>query len=104
MVEERNPKTGQFKYTTVFPEFAEVIDGNWSLVEMDFTIDFPKENEVNILIIGKELTADIPVYIDNLLILEKGKEFFENKILFEGVSYIRKNNHIQKDFYADIED
>ncbi len=100
IVEERNPKTGEFKYlTTTFPEFSEVIDGDWSLVEMDFKIDYP-ENEIRIILIGKELTADVKVRVDGLLIREKGVDVFQNKIEHNGAFYIKKNNHIQKDKFS----
>jgi len=97
IVEERNPKTGEFKYLqTSFPEFSEVIDGDWSLVEMKFKIDYP-ENEIRIITIGKELTADLLIRVDGLLIRENGIDVFQNKIEHEGEFYIKKNNHIQKD-------
>ena len=99
IVEERNPKTGEFKYLkTTFPEFSEVIDGNWSLVEMDFEIDYP-ENEIRIITIGKKLTADVNIRVDGLLIREKGVDVFQNRIEHDGQFYIKKNNHIQKDKY-----
>ena len=98
IVEERNPKTGEFKYTTCFPEFAEVIDGNWSLAETDFQVDFP-ENEIRVITIGKALTLDLPLYIDDLMIREKGVDVFEEYIKDEGAFYVKKNNHYQKDIY-----
>ncbi|MFK7770939.1 MAG: hypothetical protein AB8F94_02325 [Saprospiraceae bacterium] len=98
IVEERNPTTGEFKYTTFFPEFSEVIDGNWSLVEMDFQVDYP-ENEIRVITIGKALTLDLPLYIDDLMIREKGVNVFEEYIGYEGVFYVKKNNHYQKDIY-----
>lgn len=98
IVEERNPKTGEFKYTTSFPEFSEVIDGNWSLAEMDFQIDFP-ENEIRIITIGKALTLDVPLYIDDLMIREKGVDVFEEYIEHDGNFYVKKNNHYQRDIY-----
>ena len=76
--------------------------GDWSLVEMDFQVGFP-ENEIRIITNGKDLTAPIQIYMDNLMIREKGTTFFENGINFQGEFYIRKNNHIQKDFYYDFE-
>lgn len=98
IVEERNPKTGEFKYTTCFPEFSEVIDGDWSLVEMDFQVDF-SENEIRIITIGKELTLDLPLYIDDLMIREKGVDIFEEFIEYDGAFYVKKNNHYQRDIY-----
>ncbi|MFK8008037.1 MAG: hypothetical protein AB8H03_16890 [Saprospiraceae bacterium] len=98
IVEERNPNTGEFKYTTCFPEFSEVIDGDWSLVEMDFQVDFP-ENEIRIITIGKALTLDLPLYIDDLMIREKGVDVFEEYIEYKGNLYVKKNNHYQKDIY-----
>ena len=98
IVEERNPKTGKSKYTTSFPEFSEVIDGDWSLVEMNFKVNFP-ENEIRIITIGKKLTLDLPLYIDDLMIRKKGVDIFEEHIEFEGAFYIKKNNHYQKDIY-----
>lgn len=98
IVEERNPTTGEFKYTTCFPEFAEVIDGNWSLVEMDFEVDFP-ENEIRIITIGKELTLDLPMYIDDLMIRKKGVDVFEEYVKYENFFYVKKNNHYQRDIY-----
>ena len=96
IVEERNPKTGEFKYlTTVFPEFSEVIDGDWSLVEMDFKVDYP-QNEIRIITIGKTLTADVLIRVDGLLIREKGVDVFQNKIEYKGANFLKKNNHIQK--------
>ncbi len=98
IVEERNPKTGEFKYTTCFPEFSEVIDGDWSMIEMDFKVDYP-ENEIRVITIGKELTLDLPLYIDDLMIREKGVDVFEEFIKYDGAFYVKKNNHYQRDIY-----
>jgi hypothetical protein len=98
IIEERNPKTGEFKYTTCFPEFSEVIDGDWSLVEMDFQVDFP-ENEIRAITIGKKLTLDLPLYIDDLMIRKKGVDVFEEFLRYDSVFYVKKNNHYQQDIY-----
>jgi hypothetical protein len=65
---------------------------------MNFKVNFP-ENEIRIITIGKKLTLDLPLYIDDLMIRKKGVDIFEEHIEFEGAFYIKKNNHYQKDIY-----
>ena len=65
---------------------------------MDFQVDFP-ENEIRIITIGKKLTLDLPLYIDDLLIREKDVDVFEEYIKYDGAFYVKKNNHYQKDIF-----
>jgi len=87
LVEEWNPKNDTWQSTTFFPEHSEVIYGNWSLVEGDFTIQ-SSENYVYFVSKGKDNSKAL-LLADDLLIQKAGIDVFKlhNDTLFY-------NNHI----------
>ena len=93
IVVEEETETGEKKIlATAFPEFTEVIDGDWSFVELDFSI--PNTNHpIHITTIGKPLTAPIKIYVDELLVREKGKAVFHGHQLENGIWRVMKNGH-----------
>jgi hypothetical protein len=75
---------------TLFPDKAEVIFGDWSLVEGEFTVD-DVTNEIFISTVGKE-NSKASLLLDNLIIMEKGLNVYkiqEDNSLFY-------NNHLIK--------
>ena len=90
IVEEYNPVANQWTSTVGFPESSEVINGDWSLFEMKFRVNDPKDN-IYITSKGKD-DAKGPLCADELLIRETGTDVYRveqespNIILF-------KNNH-----------
>ena len=93
VVEEKNQASGEWKIiATAFPEFTEVINGNWSMVEVDFKTSNP-ENNIRINTIGKPYTATIKIHVDELLIREKGKNIFQGLQMKDGTYRVMKNGH-----------
>jgi hypothetical protein len=75
---------------TLFPDKAEVIYGDWSLVEGEFKVD-DVSNEIFISTIGK-MNSKAALLLDNLIVMEKGLNVYkiqENNTLFY-------NNHLIK--------
>lgn len=75
VVEERDPQTGKkvARYTA-FPEHAETILDDWSMVTCDFEIKNPK-NDVVIYTNGKA-TSKAKLHIDDLLIRNKKTDVY----------------------------
>ncbi|MBI5219706.1 MAG: hypothetical protein HY958_12325 [Bacteroidia bacterium] len=92
IVEEYNPAQKECRSTEVLAYESEVINGNWSLIELTFSVQNPA-NEISLVSIGKEESKG-KIYLDNLLIREKGQDVF--KILKkenEKIKELFKNNH-----------
>jgi hypothetical protein len=95
MVEEYDEPNNQWFTTTGFPEFSEVIYGNWSLVELEFKVRDPK-NKVLIVSKGKD-NSKADLHLDDLLIYEKGALIYKVKragsspVLFKNNQDIRRN-------------
>lgn len=90
IVEEYDEKNNIWHATTFFPEQAEVINGNWSLVEGVFQVNDSK-NKVYIHTIGKE-DSKAALHIDDILIKEKGVDVYK----FEKDNSLFYNNHYIK--------
>ena len=95
MVLEYDEHQDKWIENTAFPEHSEVINGNWSLVELEFEIHDP-ENKIYVVSIGKEISkADLQ--LDDLLIYEKGTLIYKVKrpgsspVLFKNNHEIRRN-------------
>lgn len=87
---EYDTENNRWHETTVFPQESEVIFGDWSLVEMEFSI-MDSKNEVFIISKGKP-NQKSPLHADNLLIRDQRNEVY--KVLREGKNPILfKNNH-----------
>jgi hypothetical protein len=95
MVEEYDEPNNLWYTTTAFPEFSEVIYGNWSLIELEFQIQDPK-NKVFIVSKGKD-NSKADLHLDDLLIYEKGVLIYKVKragsspVLFKNNQDIRRN-------------
>lgn len=74
MVEEYDPIKDQWYTTTFFPEQAEVINEDWSLVEGSFKIRNPR-NQIAIVTKGKE-NSKAKFHADDLLIRSKNVEIY----------------------------
>lgn len=92
IIEEIDQKGKRVNRTIVFPEESEVINGNWSLVEMTFFIKDPK-NEIKIYSKGKS-NSKAKLLADDLLIKNSKNDIY--KYYFEentGNNVLFKNNH-----------
>lgn len=72
------------------PIYSQVIDGDWSLVELNFTI-----KDINAkykLIMDGKNRSDKSFYIDDLLIYKKGNEIYRLE-KEDGKHFLFKNNH-----------
>jgi hypothetical protein len=88
LIEEYDVPSNQWYRTTIFPEHAEVIDGNWSLVEGSFRVQDP-QNPVYIVTRGKE-NSKANFNADELLIKDKGVQVFKQ---LDGERSLFYNNH-----------
>ena len=88
LIEEYDERSNQWYRTTIFPEHAEVINGDWSLVEGSFRVNDP-ENAVYIVTRGKE-NSKAPFSADELLIKDTGVDVFK---LLDGERTLFYNNH-----------
>lgn len=75
-------------FKTVFPERAETINENWSLVEMNFRMATPS-NKYRLLTVGKE-NSKANLFVDDLLIRETGLNVFRYDSVKQELFY---NNH-----------
>jgi hypothetical protein len=82
IVEEWNPKTDQWNTTTFFPEHSEVIFGNWSLVEGEFSVQ-SHASHVYFVTKGKA-DSKARLIADDLLIKSAGTDVYrlQNNNLF----------------------
>lgn len=74
MVEEYDVKQDSWYISTMLPEQSEVIYGNWSLIELKFTVQ-NGANEVAIVSKGKD-NSKAALYLDELLIREEGTDVY----------------------------
>ncbi len=87
IVEEYDAEKDHWYSTTFFPEQAEVINGNWSLVEGTFSVHHPK-NSIYIVSKGKE-NSRAGLHVDDILVKEKGVDVY--RMEKDGVLFF--NNH-----------
>ena len=73
-VEEYDPVNNEWFVSHVLPENSQVIDGDWSLVELEFTVSDSK-NYISIKTIGQKNDHHI-FYLDDLLIRDKKNHVF----------------------------
>lgn len=88
LIEEYEPSGNKCSVTTIFPEHAETIHGNWSLVEGTFKVHNP-ENQIVIKTIGKE-DSKASFHADDLLIKDAGVDVYK---LFQEDNTLFYNNH-----------
>jgi len=88
IVEEFDEANQKWHTTTIFPEQAEVINGNWSLVEGVFTVKNSK-NKVFITTKGK-MNSKANLHVDDLLIKETGIDVYKMDSLDNSLFF---NNH-----------
>jgi hypothetical protein len=74
IIEEYDEDENSFLTTACFPEQSEVINGDWSLVEISFRISDPR-NKIFIVTKGKDDSKG-PFYADDLLIRENGADVY----------------------------
>jgi len=93
LVEEWNPKTDLWTTSTVFPEQSEVIYGDWSLVEGEFSVQ-SSESYVYFVSKGKE-DSKAELFADDLLIREKHVDVYrlDTNSLFYNNHKISFQNH-----------
>jgi len=87
-VEEFDEVNDTWHSTTFFPEYAEVINGDWSLVEGVFTVN-DSRNKVYIVSMGKE-NSKAMLHADDLLIKDRGIDIYRSDSLDHSLFY---NNH-----------
>jgi len=93
MVEEHDVVKEAYYTTVNFPEQCETIYGDWSLVELQFTVTDPA-NPVSIVSIGKDEDAKIPLIADDLLVRESSTTVYRVEKREEGrTTLLYKNNH-----------
>ncbi|MCF8368766.1 MAG: hypothetical protein K9G76_06960 [Bacteroidales bacterium] len=99
-VEEYDETEDKYYSNFVLPEQSYVIDGDWSLVEIDFKIKNP-ENKVFVKLLGKSIDKK-DFYLDDLLIRNKKTEVYridatntngEITELFKNNQRVRLNQH-----------
>ncbi len=88
IIEEYDEAIDRRYETTIFPETAEVIDCNWSLVEGTFQVNNPN-NKITIVTKGKE-NSKASLHVDDLLIREEGIDVYKLDIDSTMLFY---NNH-----------
>lgn len=88
IVEEYNEQSDSWESTTYFPDQSEVIHGDWSLVEGDFGVK-NLQSRIYIVTIGTK-DAKGPLFIDDLLIKEKGTDIYRLSMEDSTLFY---NNH-----------
>jgi hypothetical protein len=89
IVEEYDAIADEWFSTTSFPDQAETIDGDWSLVEFTFKVR-DSSNEISIISKGKK-DAKASLHLDDLLVKEKGLDVYR---LNKDNGTLLYNNHI----------
>ncbi|HLO90303.1 MAG: hypothetical protein ACM3ME_06935 [Chloroflexota bacterium] len=95
---EHKDNKGQVQWPVIVPPAKSVnIDGQWTLVELEFTVQ-DNNLEYSVLLKGND-KSKLNVYVDDLLIREKGSVIYkELKSDKSGVTELFYNNHhIRKD-------
>lgn len=93
--EEFNPTTQKGSWDNYTDgRFAEVYNGDWSLVELPFKLT-DSNSEVKIFIKGEDYYSD-SIIIDNLLIRKKGVNVYREFSLVNGATVLFMNNHLIK--------
>jgi len=91
-IEEFNPTTKTWNVIHTLPEESQVINGDWSLVELNFMVSQP-ENYIYLRTIGKTIDHQIFV-LDDLLVREKQTDIYSIGIRdFDGNKELFMNNH-----------
>ncbi|MCD4696167.1 MAG: hypothetical protein K8S16_07980 [Bacteroidales bacterium] len=91
-VEEYDPRNDSWNLTQTLPEQSQVIFGDWSMIEFDFTV-LDSQNYVSLKSIGKPIDKQV-FYLDDLLIREKGADIYRiDKETNGEVTGLFKNNH-----------
>jgi len=75
IIEEYDPEADKWYSTTYFPEFAETINGDWSLIKGRFKIH-SKNNWIYVLTKGKD-NSKAHLHADDLLIREEGTAVYQ---------------------------
>jgi len=88
IIEEYDEKKNEWHTTTFFPVSAEVIKGNWSLVEGTFSVKNP-QSRVYIVTKGKE-NSKATLHVDDILIKENGVNVYR---MNEDTNTLFYNNH-----------
>jgi hypothetical protein len=88
VIEEYDEQSNEWYTTTFFPESAEVIDNNWSLIEGTFKVHDPN-NKIYIVTIGKD-NSKATLHVDDILIKERGVIIYK---VNEEDSTLFYNNH-----------
>lgn len=88
IVEEYDETNDQWYESTFFPEKAEVIFDNWSLVEAVFKVKDPN-NRIYIVSKGKD-NSKASLHVDDILIKEKGIDIY---MLYKNDKSLFFNNH-----------
>ena len=93
IVEEHDVNNDTYFTTVCFPEQSETIYGNWSMVELSFSINNPA-NTICIVSIGKDEDSKIPLVADCLLIRERNSSVYRIETEKAGATTtLFKNNH-----------
>jgi len=92
IVEEYNIIENKWESTMCLPTNSEVINGDWSLIEMKFKVLNPN-NSISIVTIGKKYDRE-NVYIDDLLIREINTDVYKvvKQNNFDKITELFKNN------------
>ena len=88
IIEEYDETNNKWYSTTIFPEFSETINGDWSLIEGVFKVNSSK-NRIYIISKGKE-NSKASLFADDLLIQEAGTNVYR---LEEDDRLLFYNNH-----------
>jgi len=88
IIEEYDEVNNKWYTTTIFPEFAETINGDWSLVEGVFSVKDSK-NRISIVTKGKK-NSKASLHADDLLIWETGTDVYRPEENGRSLFY---NNH-----------
>lgn len=90
--EEYDQSAEHWEIIYTIPEQSEVIDGDWSLVELQFKV-INSNNPTCIKTLGKTIDK-LEFYLDDLLIREKGVDVFKPVYNEDGsIRELFKNNH-----------
>jgi hypothetical protein len=92
MVEEYDEAGDTWHITTSFPESSETIYGDWSLVELNFTIQ-DSNSRIYIVSKGKD-NSTAPLYLDDLLIRKAGEDIYSIESDNKTITLFMNNHEI----------